>query len=85
MALDLGIAKERINTIADFAAARQFGVKSDGGQVVKSAAVLAELAGLIASGELEVPISATFPLSKVRAAFKQVEQGHTLGKIVLLP
>ena len=85
MALDLGIPKERINTIADFAAARQYGVKSDGGQAVKSAAVLAELAGLIASGELEVPISATFPLSKVRAAFKQVEQGHTLGKIVLLP
>jgi NADPH:quinone reductase-like Zn-dependent oxidoreductase len=85
MALDLGIAKERINTIADFAAARQYGVKSEGGQAGRSAEVLAELAGMIASGELEVPISATFPLNKIREAFKLVEQGHTLGKIVLLP
>ena len=47
--------------------------------------VLAELAELIASGELEVPITATFPLDEVREAYKLVEQGHTLGKIVLLP
>ncbi|HZS92779.1 MAG TPA: zinc-binding dehydrogenase, partial [Chloroflexota bacterium] len=50
-----------------------------------SATVLAELAGLGAAGELEVPIAATFPLEEVRAAFALLEQGHTLGKIVLLP
>jgi len=32
-----------------------------------------------------VPIAATFPLEEVRAAFALLEQGHTLGKIVLLP
>jgi NADPH:quinone reductase-like Zn-dependent oxidoreductase len=85
LANELGIAKERINTIADFAAARTYGVKAEGGQTVRSAAVLAELAELIASGELEVPITATFPLNEVRAAFKLLERGHTLGKIVLLP
>jgi len=34
---------------------------------------------------LEMPIAATFPLSDVRDAFRLLEQGHTKGKIVLLP
>ena len=51
----------------------------------RNAAVLAELAALVASGNLEVPIAATFPLEDVRAAFRQLEQGHARGKIVLLP
>jgi NADPH:quinone reductase-like Zn-dependent oxidoreductase len=50
-----------------------------------NASVLAELAALIASGRLEVPIAATFPLAQVRAAFSLLEQGHIRGKIVLLP
>jgi NADPH:quinone reductase-like Zn-dependent oxidoreductase len=48
-------------------------------------AVLAELAGLIADGSLEVPIAATYPLEQVREAFRALEQDHPLGKIVLLP
>ena len=85
MAIELGLAPERINTIIDFAAAKQYGVKSEGSERAKNAAVLAELAALLASGDLEVPIAATFPLDGVRAAFEQLEQGHTRGKIVLLP
>ena len=53
--------------------------------VWKDASVLAELAALIASGDLEVPIAATFPLDQVRAAFSLLGQGHIRGKIVLLP
>lgn len=85
LAIELGVARDRINTIIDFAAAREYGTKSEGSQSARSAAVLAELAGLVASGNLEVPIAATFPLEDVRAAFRQLEQGHTQGKIVLLP
>ena len=85
LAIELGVAADRINTIIDFAAAQQYGVKVDGSQAALNAAVLAELAGLVAAGELEVPIAATFPLADVRAAFKLLEQGHTRGKIVLLP
>jgi NADPH:quinone reductase-like Zn-dependent oxidoreductase len=84
LAIELGVQPDRINTIADFAAPQEYGVKAEGGSAVMGAAVLAELAGLVASGELEVPIAATFPLDDVRTAFKQLEQGHTLGKIVLL-
>jgi NADPH:quinone reductase-like Zn-dependent oxidoreductase len=85
MAIELGVAPDRINTIIDFAAAKEYGVKSEGSQSAKNAAVLAELAGLVASGNLEVPVAATFPLEDVRAAYRQLEQGHTRGKIVLLP
>jgi NADPH:quinone reductase len=46
--------------------------------------VLAELAALIASGHLEVPIAATFHLDRVRAACSLLGQGHIRGKIVLL-
>ncbi len=47
--------------------------------------VLAELAALIADGELEIPIAATFPLAEVRDAYRRLAQGHVQGKIVLLP
>ena len=85
LAIELGVPRDRIDTIIDFAAAQQYGVKADGSQAALNGAVLAELAGLVAAGELEVPIAATFPLADVRAAFNLLEQGHTRGKIVLLP
>lgn len=84
LAIELGVVPDRINTIIDFAAAKQYGAKSEGSRI-KSSSVLSELAQLVASGDLEVPIAATFPLDDVRAAFKLLEQGHTQGKIVLLP
>jgi len=85
LAIELGVARDRINTIIDFAAVQEYGVKAEGTEAARNAAVLAELAGLIASGDLEVPIAATFPLDDVRAAFELLERGHTRGKIVLLP
>jgi NADPH:quinone reductase-like Zn-dependent oxidoreductase len=85
LAVELGIAPARINTIIDFSAVKEYGVKVEGSAAGTNAAVLAELAGLIAAGDLEVPIAATFPLDDVRSAFERLEQGHTRGKIVLLP
>ena len=85
LALDLGVAPDRIDTIADFAAIARYGVKGDGNAAGASAAVLAELAALIANGELEIPIAATFPLAEVRDAYRRLAQGHVQGKIVLLP
>jgi NADPH:quinone reductase-like Zn-dependent oxidoreductase len=85
LAIELGVASDRINTIIDFGAAQQYGVKTEGSQAALNATVLAELAGLVDARQLEVPIAATFPLADVHAAFKLLEQGHTRGKIVLLP
>jgi NADPH:quinone reductase-like Zn-dependent oxidoreductase len=61
----------------------KYGVKGDGNAVGASASTLAELAGLIADGQLEVPIAATYPLSQVREAYQRLASGHILGKIVL--
>jgi NADPH:quinone reductase-like Zn-dependent oxidoreductase len=83
LALDLGVEPSRIDTIADFDAIAEYGVKGDGNAAGASAANLAELAGLIADGQLEVPIAATFPLSEVRDAYRQLAGGHIRGKIVL--
>jgi hypothetical protein len=47
--------------------------------------VLAELAGLIADGHLEVPIANVYPLARVREAYAELERRHTRGKIVLTP
>ena len=82
LAIGLGVAPERVQTIADFEAARTFGVKSEGSSTALTAAVLAELAGLVASGELDIPVT-TYRLDDVRTAFRQLELGHTRGKIVL--
>jgi NADPH:quinone reductase-like Zn-dependent oxidoreductase len=85
LAVDLGISPDRIDTIADFAAVQEYGVKAEGNAAGASASTLAALAELVAAGKLEVPIAATFPLEAVRDAYRQLEQGHTRGKIVLTP
>jgi NADPH:quinone reductase-like Zn-dependent oxidoreductase len=85
MAISLGVAPDRVDTIIDRAAAQEHGAKTDGSAAAASVEVLAELAGLIAEGRLEVPIAKTYPLGEVREAFRDLEQRHTLGKIVLLP
>jgi NADPH:quinone reductase-like Zn-dependent oxidoreductase len=85
LALALGVAPDRIDTIADFAAAGEHGVKNDGNAAGASAAVLAELASQIAAGTLEVPVAAVYPLSEVQAAYEELAAGHTHGKIVLRP
>jgi NADPH:quinone reductase-like Zn-dependent oxidoreductase len=85
LALALGVEPSRIDTIANFDAVSRYGVKAEGNAAGASAAVLAELAGLIAAGELEVPVAATFPLGQVRDAYRLLAQDHTRGKIVLLP
>lgn len=82
---DLGIPRDRVDTIADFDAVKQFGVQSAGGADAATAAVLAELAGLVARGELEVPIAGVFALDDVRDAYRQLELRHTRGKLVLRP
>jgi NADPH:quinone reductase-like Zn-dependent oxidoreductase len=82
---ELGVAPERVDTIIDWAAAEKYGAKTDGSLVGSSPEVLAELAGLIDAGKLEVPIAQVYPLDQVRDAFTELERRHTLGKIVLRP
>jgi NADPH:quinone reductase-like Zn-dependent oxidoreductase len=85
LALDLGVTPERVDTIVRFDLADKLGIKAEGNAAGASAAVLAELAGLITTGEIDFPVAATFPLDQVREAYQALASGHVHGKIVLIP
>ena len=85
LAVDLGISRDRIETIASFEQAEKLGVKADGSGTASTPEVLTEMAGLVASGAIEIPIAATYPLERVADAFEELEHRHTRGKIVLIP
>jgi NADPH:quinone reductase-like Zn-dependent oxidoreductase len=80
---ELGIAPERVDTIIDFEAVEKYGVKVEGSAVASTAAVLAELAALIASGDLEIPIAGVYPLARVQEAYRALAQRHSRGKLIL--
>jgi NADPH:quinone reductase-like Zn-dependent oxidoreductase len=82
---ELGVAPDRVDTIIDWAAAQNYGAKTDGTAAAANASVLAELAHLIDDGRLEVPIAKVYPLEDVRDAFRELQKRHTRGKIVLRP
>jgi NADPH:quinone reductase-like Zn-dependent oxidoreductase len=85
LAIQLGVPGDRINTIIDFEAVQKYKVKAEGSAKAATAEVLSELTGLIAAGKMDIPIAKTFPLSEVREAYRELEQRHTRGKIVLVP
>jgi NADPH:quinone reductase-like Zn-dependent oxidoreductase len=85
LAIELGVAPDRINTIADFDAVQRVGVHGQGTHAIATAALLAALAGMVADGSLEIPIAHVFPMAQVRDAYRELETRHTHGKIVLLP
>ena len=81
LAIALGVAPQRIDTIIDWAAAQRYGVKTEGNAAGAGAEVLAELAGLVGKGILEIPIAKVYPLDEVQAAYRELAR----GKIVLRP
>jgi NADPH:quinone reductase-like Zn-dependent oxidoreductase len=85
LAVDLGVPPQRIDTIISFAKADEVGAKTEGSAEASTAAVLDEIANLVATGAIDVDIAASYPLDQVAEAFEQLEQRHTHGKIVLLP
>jgi NADPH:quinone reductase-like Zn-dependent oxidoreductase len=85
LAIDLEIPRDRIETIASFAKAQDLGTKADGSVTASTTDVLTEMADLVASGAIEVPIAARYPFERVADAFAELEKRHTRGKIVLVP
>jgi NADPH:quinone reductase-like Zn-dependent oxidoreductase len=83
LAVELGIAPERIDTIIDYAAAHKTGARTEASSDASTTEALGHLAGLVASGDLVVPVAATYPLEDVREAYTRLADRHTLGKIVL--
>jgi NADPH:quinone reductase-like Zn-dependent oxidoreductase len=86
LGLSLAVSPSRINTIIAFDAAQKVGANAEGSQSPdKPKAVLSKVVDLVAEGQVEIPIAATYPLSEVQAAYAELEKRHTHGKIVLLP
>jgi NADPH:quinone reductase len=85
LAVDLGIPHDRIETIASFEKAQELGVKAEGSATASTPEVLSEMATLVASGAIDIPIAATYPLDRVADAYAELEERHTRGKIVLIP
>jgi NADPH:quinone reductase-like Zn-dependent oxidoreductase len=80
---ELGVKPGRVETVVDLGAARRFHALDAGAESVARAHVLDELVHLIQYRQLEVPIAASLPLEDVQTAYKELEEHHTHGKIVL--
>ena len=86
LAIELGVAPQRINTIMDFEAVERLGVNGSGNaRDRRPRRCSPRSSALVADGSLEIPIAGTFPLEQVRDAYGELAQRHTHGKIVLLP
>jgi len=83
IAIALGVARERINTIIDFAGAQKYGVKTDGSAAAASRETLASIANLIAWGEIVMPLTAIYPFAMLHDAYNELARRKARGKIVL--
>lgn len=91
VSVELVADRARIATIAAFGRGAQAGIQllgggpgADPGTEIRNAARL-ELVRLAEAGQLNVVVAQSFPLVDVAAAHRAVSDGHTHGKIVLVP
>ncbi|MFF5436368.1 NADP-dependent oxidoreductase [Streptomyces achromogenes] len=82
VAAELVKDKDRVGTVFAHEAYEELGVRWIRSQ--RSARRLAELAALVADGELTVHIRKALPLARAAEAHRELETGHGRGKIVLL-
>jgi NADPH:quinone reductase-like Zn-dependent oxidoreductase len=82
--IELAGGREHVITVADFAGAREHGVRFSSGDAGRAVHVLGEIGELIESGRFSLPVVQTFPLVDVAQAHRVSEDGHVRGKLVLL-
>jgi NADPH:quinone reductase-like Zn-dependent oxidoreductase len=85
LALDLGVPADRVNTLVDFATARERGVSTFGTDSAGGPTAFVELAALAADEALDFPVAATYPLAEVRTAYRQIAEHRPFGRVVLRP
>jgi NADPH:quinone reductase-like Zn-dependent oxidoreductase len=76
-ARELGVPDERITTIA----AQVDGITPANGADATHA--IDEIAGLVATGQVRIPIAASFPVEQTRAAVELQAARHVHGKVVI--
>ena len=82
--IELAGGAGHVVTLADFAGAREHGVRFSSGDAGRAVHALGEIGELIESGRFSLPVAQTFPLAEVAEAHRVGEQGHVRGKLVLL-
>jgi NADPH:quinone reductase-like Zn-dependent oxidoreductase len=82
--IELAGGPEHVVTIADFAGAREHGVRFSSGDAGRALHALAGIGELIESGHFSLPVAQTFPLAEIAAAHRAGEDGHVRGKLVLV-
>ena len=82
--IELADGSEYVVTIADFAGARELGVRFSSGDAGRAVHALAEIGELVESGRFSLPVAQTFPLAEVAQAHRVGEDGHVRGKLVLV-
>jgi NADPH:quinone reductase-like Zn-dependent oxidoreductase len=75
---------DRVVTIADFAGAREHGVRFSSGDTGRALHALADIGELIESGRFSLPVAQTFPLADIAQAHRVGEDGQVRGKLVLV-
>ncbi len=81
--IELSGGREQVVTIADFAGAREHGVRFSTGDTGRAVHALTEIGDLIESGHFTLPAIHTFPLTEIAQAHHASEHGHLPGKLVL--
>jgi NADPH2:quinone reductase len=82
--------RQRIATIVDSARGLQLGIKAVGNMPGADPGIeirqgsRTPLLEAVAAGELTVPIAATYALERAADAHREIQRGHTSGKIILL-
>jgi NADPH:quinone reductase-like Zn-dependent oxidoreductase len=82
--IELAGGAGHVVTIADFAGAREHGVRFSSGDSGRALHALSDIGELIESGRFALPVARTFPLTEVAQAHRAGEQGHLRGKLVLV-
>ncbi|MCW2658756.1 MAG: putative oxidoreductase [Jatrophihabitans sp.] len=91
VSLELVAERSRIATIVAYARASELGVLGlgggpggDPGTEIRAAA-RPKLAHLAETGALRILVASTYPLDHAAAAHREIQAGHTSGKIILRP
>jgi NADPH:quinone reductase-like Zn-dependent oxidoreductase len=82
--IELAGGVERVVTVADYAGAREHGVRFSSGDAGRALHALAQIGELIESERFSLPVAHIFSLAEVAEAHRVSEEGHLRGKLVLL-
>jgi len=75
---------DRVVTVADFAGAREHGVRFSRGGSGRALHALGEIGTLVEAGRFSLRVARTFPLAEVAQAHRVGEAGGVRGKLVLV-